>query len=409
MTDSENELRVLVVATTFPRWAGDAEPRFVFDLTQRLAKKVSLWALVPHAPGAEEYETMEGVRIIRYPYAYPKSQQVLCYEGGILPKLKSNPSAKKQLPGFLLAQAYHLWRTVRKHKINFIHCHWIVPQGFFVSLIHSITGIPFILTALGGDVYAFQKNPIARAIKRFALSRASACAVNSLSVKETLESIYADGVYPYIPNGVDETIFCAEKYDPQLKSKLGIEGPFLLGVGRFAEKKGFRYLIDALPKILEEEPSARLVLVGFGPEEEALKCQVQELGLTGKVLFPGSKSGEELARFYATADVFIGPSIIAESGDTEGQGVVFLEALASKTAVVASDVGGIVDMIKDGKTGLTVPQKNSPALAEKIIALCKNPELKQELAENGRRLVEEHYCWNAIAEKYLKLYKTIKL
>ncbi len=408
MTDSENELRVLVVATTFPRWEGDAEPRFVFDLTKRLAKKVSLYALVPHAPDAEEYETLEGVRIIRYPYAYPKSEQVLCYEGGILPKLKTNPNAKKQLPGFLLAQAYHLWRTCRKHKINFIHCHWIVPQGFFVSLLNAVTGIPFILTALGGDVYAFPKNPIARAIKRFALSRAKACAVNSHSVKETLETIYPDGSYPYIPNGVDETIFCSERYDPQLKTELGIEGLLLLGVGRFAEKKGFRYLIEALPKVLAEEPSARLVLVGFGPEEGALKRQVQELGLQGKVIFPGSKSGEGLARYYATADVFIGPSIIAESGDTEGQGVVFLEALASKTAVVASEVGGIVDMIKEGETGLTVPQKNSQALAEKIIALCKNPELRQKLAENGRHLVEEQYCWDAVAEKYLELYRGIK-
>jgi len=409
MTDSpqDNELRVLVIATTFPRWEGDAEPRFVFDLTKRLAKKVSLRALVPHAPSAQEHETLEGVRIIRYPYAYPKSSQVLCYEGGILPKLKSNPNAKKQLPGFLLAQAYHIWRTVRKYRINLIHCHWIVPQGFFVSLLNAVTGVPFLLTALGGDVYAFPNNPIARYIKRFALSRSKACAVNSLSVRESLQAIHPEGNYPYLPNGVDEKVFRPERHDPGLKSKLGIEGPFLLGVGRFAEKKGFRYLIDAMPEILAEEPSAHLVLVGFGPEETALKQQVQKLGLEGKVIFPGPKSGEELAGYYATADIFIGPSVIAESGDTEGQGVVFLEALASKTAVVASEVGGIVDMIKDGETGLTVPQKDSPALAEKIIALCKNPELKQKLAENGRRLVEENYSWDAIAEKYLELYRTI--
>ena len=87
-TDANSNLKslqVLVVATTFPRWENDTEPRFVFDLSKQLAKKVSLWVLAPHAPGAKMEEEIEGVKILRFPYFFPKRLQTLCYEGGILP------------------------------------------------------------------------------------------------------------------------------------------------------------------------------------------------------------------------------------------------------------------------------------------------------------------------------------
>jgi len=399
------ELRVLVLATTFPRWEDDAEPRFVFDLTKHLAQKVSLWVLVPHAPGAKMEEEIDGVRILRFPYFFPKRMQTLCYEGGILPNLKSKWLARLQLPFFLAAQGFYIWRTVRKYKINFIHCHWIIPQGFFVALIHSIYKIPYMVTALGADVYAFKKNAFIKLIKRFTLNRAHCCTVNSVSVQRSLESIAQKTRLSYNPNGVDEELFCENKEDVKLKDELGIQGIFLFSVGRFAEKKGFKYLIAAMPKILEKQPLAKLVLAGFGPEEEALKQQVKILQLSDSIIFPGKKSGRELATYFATADIFIGPSIIVGGGDTEGQGVVFVEAMSSGTTVVASNVGGIPDMIKDGVTGLLVPEKDSDCIAEKVITLCENPELRKTLAENARQLVLEKYCWKKIASGFLDIYK----
>ena len=119
-SDNLNNLRVLVLATTFPRWEGDREPAFVFELCRQMAKNVSLWVLVPDAPNAKSYEKIDGVRIIRFPYFFPRSIQTLCYGGGILPKLKSNWLARLQLPFFLVAQFFFLWTTARRNKINFI-------------------------------------------------------------------------------------------------------------------------------------------------------------------------------------------------------------------------------------------------------------------------------------------------
>lgn len=407
LKDGPDKLRVLVLATTFPRWPNDNEPRFVFDLTRKLAKKVSLWALVPHAPGAKDYEEIDEVRIIRYPYFFPKRLQALCYEGGMLPKLKKSWLARLQVPFFLLAQLIFTWQTVRRLKINFIHCHWIIPQGFFVALIHVFKKIPYIFTALGADVFAFKGNSLVTCLKKFALKYVTYCMVNSHATQRAMESFSPQTPFKYIPNGVDIELFHEKRKSQKLRSELGAEGLFLLGVGRFAEKKGFKYLIDAMPPIVKQYPDIKLVLVGFGPEEAALKRQAADLKLSKSVVFPGPKSGAELATYYATADIFIGPSIVTAGGDTEGQGVVFVEALSAKAVVVASDAGGITDMIHDESTGLIVPQKNSPAISDSILRLCGDPSLRNRLAENGRRLVEERYSWDTIASQYLEVYRQI--
>ncbi len=401
------DVRVLVLATTFPRWENDTEPPFVFDLTKHLAEKVSLWVLAPHAPGAKMAEEIEGVRVLRFPYFFPKCLQTLCYEGGILPKLKTKWGARLQLPFFLAAQAFHIWRTARKYKINFIHCHWIIPQGFFVALLNTLSGIPYLLTAHGGDVYSFRKNLVIRICSNYALKRAKACTVNSKPTGQAVHNIRPGSPMQVVPMGVDTRRFHPEKYNQAIKEELNIQDSFLLTVGRFAEKKGFKYLIQAMPEILRKRPQAKLVIIGFGPQEKTLKQLIAELNLESSVLLPGSKTGDELAQYFATADIFIGPSVVTDSGDTEGQGVVFLEAMASGTAVIASDVGGVKDAVRNMETGLLIPQKDPEAIAEKTLLLLEDQELRKNLATNGRKLAESEYSWEKIAERFLEIYGQI--
>ena len=401
------DLRVLVIATTFPRWENDTEPRFVFDLSKQLARKVSLWVLAPHAPGAKMEEEIEGVKILRFPYFYPKRLQTLCYEGGILPKLKSRWLARLQLPFFLAAQFFSIWRTVRKYEINFIHCHWVIPQGFFVALLNTFSDIPYVLTAHGGDVYSFRKNSIIRLASGYALRRAETCTVNSQPTGHAVRNIRPGSAIRVIPMGVDTQRFHPANSNPKLRKNLNITDSFLLAVGRFAEKKGFRYLIQAMPEILQKKPNTKLVIIGFGPQEEELKRLVSQFGLGKAVLFVGSKAGEELAEHFATADIFIGPSVVTDSGDTEGQGVVFLEAMAAGTAVIASDVGGIKDIVRDFETGLLVPQKDSRAIVEKTLLLIDDQKLRKQLAVTGRRLAESEYSWEKTAERFLETYGQI--
>lgn len=397
-------LRVLVLATTFPRWPNDKEPGFVFDLTRHLAKKIPLWVLAPHAPGAKTHEEMDGVRIIRFPYFLPKNLQKLCYEGGILPKIKRSWWARLQVPFFLLSQFFFIWRTVRRHQINFIHCHWIIPQGFFVALLHKLTQTPFILTAHGGDVFSFKNNGLARNMSRFALRNSLLCTANTRATGQAVNEICNEVSVKIIPMGVNTDLFNPDQYDETIKTKLNIQGLFLLSVGRFAEKKGFQYLIRAMPLVKKHHPEVKLALIGFGPMESELKQLVADLKLSDSVIMPGSFSGKELAAFFATADIFIGPSIIDSSGDTEGQGIVFLEAMASGTAVIASDVGGIKDIVQDGVNGLLIPQKDPQAITEKILLLANNLALRNELIRNGKQWANAHYGWESIAQSFLQTF-----
>ena len=162
-----------------------------------------------------------------------------------------------------------------------------------------------------------------------------------------------------------------------------------------------------MPAILNEFPKTKLVLVGYGPKEADFKSQIKKLGLENCIIFAGGKSRLELSRYYATADIFIGPSIVAKGGDTEGQPAAFIEAMASKTAIVASDVGGIKDMIEDGKTGLMVPQKDSGQITKAIFRLCKDNALKQHLEENGKQHIMKKFRWKAVAKQYMSIYELI--
>ena len=145
---------VLVLATTFPRHKNDSEPAFVFNLSKRLVSKgFNIIVLVPGAPNSLSYEEMEGLKVYRFSYFFPKKLQTICYSGGALPNLKNSPLARLILPFFLISQFIHIGRIIKKENIDLIHCHWVVPQGFFSAIYKIIFNIPLILTAHAGDVF----------------------------------------------------------------------------------------------------------------------------------------------------------------------------------------------------------------------------------------------------------------
>lgn len=402
--NSSGKLRVLVIATTFPKWLEDQEPRFVHDLCQNLSEKVDLHILVPHAPGAKEKETWGKMEITRFPYFFPRHLQNLCYDGGVIPKLKSGWLARLQLPFFLFFLFFNLIKITRKNHFDLIHCHWLIPQGVFCALIKLLRGTPYLLTAHGGDVYSFKGIPGIQSLIRFALKHSTFCTVNSQATQNQVLKSFKTTSIKVVPMGVDLEQFHPDNYNQKLKDSMGPSDLLLLGVGRLAEKKGFKYLIDAMPLILREIPSAKLAIIGFGPHKPLLEKQIQELGLTSSVFLTGGKTGKEVRDWFATADIFIGPSIITSDGDTEGQGVVFLEAMASRTVVIASDVGGIKDVVRDGVSGLLVPEKDPQAIADKVLELAKDKPLREKFVRNALELVQADYSWKQCARRFFNIY-----
>lgn len=175
-------------------------------------------------------------------------------------------------------------------------------------------------------------------------------------------------------------------------------------LARLTEKKGVRYLIDAMPQILKELPGSKLLIVGSGELEKELKGHVVTLGLSNHVRFTGSVCNNDLPEFYATADIFIGPSIEAKSGDTEGFGLTFVESAMSGCLVIGTKTGGIGDIIQDNETGLIVPEKNANALAEKIIYAFEHEKEIQKIKKAARNRCIEKYDWTVITKRYENLF-----
>ena len=200
--------------------------------------------------------------------------------------------------------------------------------------------------------------------------------------------------------GVDlKTVFVP----PVKRERTGV----LLFVGRLVEKKGLKFLIEALPQILVEYPGVRLRIVGDGQEKSLLQKRVSELGIGHRVDFLGGIKNESLPAFYQTSDVVVFPSVIADGGDREGFGLVLVEALGCECATVVTDLPAMQDIISDGKTALVVPQYDSQQITEKVLRLLKETELRRSLGKRGRRYVLQRFDWENVIRQYTDLIHSV--
>lgn len=399
--------RLLITSSTFPRWTKDTEPPFVFELGKRLVKNFDVFILAPHFQGAKKFEKLENLKIHRFQYFWPEKWQKLCYRGGILPNLKNNKLLILQAPFLIISEFLAVRKIVKKERINLIHAHWIIPQGLIAVLYKKLfreKDLKIICTTHGGDIFGLQSRLMKR-IKQWTLNNVDRLTVVSHAIKGEVKKLGIRKTLSIkvVPMGVDYRVFNQNCYDEKVKEKHNIRGSFLLFVGRLVEKKGVKYLIEAMPRVVRKYPQTKLLIVGSGPLKKSLENQTKRLNLANNVLFVGGIENNKLPKYYATADIFIGPSVKTKDGDTEGFGVVFVEALLSKTCVISSDLKSISDIVKNEKTGVQIDVKNSDLLAEKIIELIGSREKRERLAKNGHDFVKKNYSWNVIANKYRKV------
>jgi len=155
------------------------------------------------------------------------------------------------------------------------------------------------------------------------------------------------------------------------------------------------------------ELEVKLDIVGDGELAPEFRELSVRLGVKNRVNFAGRVNEELLERYYQNCILFVLPAIVDRKGDTEGLGMVLVEALSYGKPVIASAVGGIVDIVEDQKTGLLVPEKDEKALAQAIVAILKNPARAEELASAGFQHIEKYFDWDKIVNKTLTLYNQI--
>jgi len=399
-------IRVLVLTTTFPRWKGDGTASFVFELSKRLAQQGSeVIVLAPHHEGSQLKEDMDGVEIHRFPYFYPRRYQRLCYEGGILPNLERSHLAKLQVPSLALSELIYALALVKRERIDLIHSHWIIPSGLVGAICRKVLRKPLVVTVHAGDVFPLVRKKYLRSVGRIVLNSCDVCTVNSSATGDAVRVVAGSTKrIEIIPMGVDLEVFSKNAIPLDQDSEAEGGERIILFVGRLAEKKGINYLIEAMPTILHHIPEARLVIVGYGPERGRLEGLVGELGLHDKVAFAGEVPNAELVRYYQKAHLLVLPSIVDSRGDTEGLGIVILEAMACGVPVVASNVGGIPDIIEPNWNGFLSKPGNPPDIADKVVELLSDKRLRERLSQNAIETVRGSFSWEAVAEKFSTLY-----
>jgi len=261
-----------------------------------------------------------------------------------------------------------------------------------------------IVSAWGSDVVYDNSNNepwMLKFFKRFMVKQAKVITATSEFLRKiTAKYAPESRKIHVIPFGVD-----CELFSPTKKGKnfLNPETITLGFVKHLRPKYGPEYLIVAMPRIIAHYANTYLIMVGSGEMEQELKRRVRKLGIQDKVEFTGDIPHEQVPSIMSKIDILVMPSVF----ESESFGVAALEASAMEIPVVATKVGGVPEVVEDGSTGILVPPRNSDKLAEAIVKLIKNPQLRVQMGKRGRELVLKKYRWESNAADMQRLYESL--
>ena len=206
-----------------------------------------------------------------------------------------------------------------------------------------------------------------------------------------------------LPVGIDPEEF-KPTTEEVLTERVGInESRIILTVARLHPNKGLTFLIQAMSQLIEKAPSSRLIIIGRGPLENQIRELIHQLRLEAHItLLTEAISNEEMNKIYPGCDIFVLPSI------REPFGRVILEAMSCGKPVVATKVGGPLDIVEDGQTGFLVEKANPSQLASRIAELLQDRKKIRDFGRAGRKRVVERFDWEKIAERYVKIYESVQ-
>ncbi len=386
---------ILVVTSTFPRWPNDTLPNFVYQLCIRLSNKYNIHVLAPHTKGSLKFEILEGIYIHRFRYA-PNFMETLAYGDGIIHGLKHHPWRVALIPFFMLSQWLNIRNLHKKYNFSILHAHWIIPQGLITTFSFSRRHLPpIVCTSHGSDLFHLN-NVVFRKLQRAVISRSRAITVVSNALKEKAIRLtnYPEKLF-VLPMGIDLT-------NQFIPSKNNREKRTALFVGRLVEQKGLKQLFKAWALVVRSYPDALLTIIGDGPDRKLLEEEARKNEWDNNVAFIGPVKNELLNRYYQLSSLTVFPSM-----DSEGLGLVLVEALGCGCTVIASDLPGVRDVIIDDTTGILTPPNDAASLAKNIIKIFDSPVLAAKLGKNGRTHVMKNFNWDTIANNHCSLFDEI--
>ncbi|HZQ07539.1 MAG TPA: glycosyltransferase [Anaerolineae bacterium] len=395
-------MRIVLLTHVFPRAADDPLGAFLLHLTRGMGERAQVLVVAPHAAGLLEHETFGDIRVTRFHYA-PDAQETLAYTGVMHEQVARGIGGKFAFARFVWAYLRAALYAVREFKPQVIHAHWWLPGGFVGALVSRLTSTPLVITTHGTDVEQLRRAGWTKPLARFTFGRASIITCGSNYLREqVLELGVADPARVVVrPMPVNPLFDGGRRTDDEHELSPVLRPPsfVVLTVSRLTKQKSVDTIIDALALVRAKGIDARLRIVGEGDQRGVLEEKIRKAGLEAYVEFLGMRPQIELPQLYADCDAFVLSSV------REGMGLVIAEALLCGAPVIATNSGGIPDMVRDGETGLVFPERDANALAAALEKYARDPAFAAQLAANGRALVQARYTPARAADEFLKIYE----
>ncbi len=388
-------MRVLLLTTSFPLRHGEMSGIFIRNLIRHYPDYVKTIVLTP-SDNQKYHEPPDGnFRLKCFRYA-PLSWQVLSHQpGGIPSAISGNKKLALLIPPLFLSMFIHSLQLAGKSDI--IHANWSINGaiGAFVSL---VTKKPLVTALLGSDIKRARYNITDMSILRFCLKVSKYVITISKAISDFLKEKFPEysNKLVVIPNGVGNEFF--NLYEKRDKTKQYCN--YITFIGNLTKNKGIDTIIQALAKT--KNPNTKLRIIGGGSELNHLKNLANQYGLAPKVEFTGQVSHDHIPEYLKKAKTLVLASY------SEGMPNVVLEAMAAGVPVVASNIDGVKELIKDGENGLLFTPGDHKMLAHKLDVLTGNNNLATKIGNKGRDfMIEQGFRWPDVAMRYVKIYEKI--
>ncbi len=400
-------MRIICPTYWYPQHASDTQATYVHDINRHLVRRGhSVTVVTPGDPSLSREDTFDGVKIVRFPLNLPAdltygrvAQSRVSFLGRF--------ARVAVMANYLEAQYRAVMAEAREANIDVIHAHWAIPTGPAAVMAARKLGVPSVITMHGGDVYVnpeqgydFPTRWYVRPALRWTLRHAGAltaitedCRQHALRAGAPAEHIRL------VFNGTDLRRFSPDENGSHPDMHFGPN--MIFACRQLFPRKGIRFLLEAAAQLKPRFPDLKVVLAGDGFERPELARLAADLGIAQDVTFLGWVPNTDLPPYYRAAAVSVIPSL------EEGFGIPAAEAMGCEVAVVASDAGGLPEVVEDGVTGLVVPRGDSGALAQAIGTLLQDPERRRVMGQAGRQRALRLFDWDRSAEQFEQLYREI--
>lgn len=398
-------LRIVCPTYWYPQHATDTQATYVHDINRHLVRRGhEVTVVTPGDPSLPREDLFDGVRVVRFPFEPPPD---LTY-GRVAQSRVSWIGRFARLAvmaHYMEAQHRAILNEARETGADVIHAHWAIPTGPAAVVAARKLRLPSVITMHGGDVYVnpaqgydFPTRWYVRPALRWTLRHAGAltaitedCRQHALRAGAPAEKIRL------VFNGTD-----LRRFSPGQNGADARFGPHMIFACRqLFPRKGIRFLLEAAAQLKPRFPDIKIVLAGDGFERPALVGLAEQLGIAADVTFLGWTPNADLPQYYRAAALSVIPSL------EEGFGIPAAEAMGCEVPVVASDAGGLPEVVEHGVTGLVVPRGDSGALAQAIGSLLADPERRRQMGLAGRARALRLFDWDRSAEQFEELYREL--